>query len=167
MKTKKTNIPLTKKIIGNCKHGDYLELSGEIFVGRDQVHCRLAEMHNKNIELPCNLKNSVIFYAGPSPTPPGKIIGSIGPTTSARMDIFTELMLKLGINCFIGKGTRANYAMQAIENAGALYCVTFGGYAALLSSYILKNELIAFPELGAEALLKLTIKNIPVIVIKK
>ncbi|HPP88895.1 MAG TPA: FumA C-terminus/TtdB family hydratase beta subunit [bacterium] len=159
-------LPFNKSKIKKFKHLDCLALTGEILVCRDMVHKKIAELCSENKKLPVSFENSVIFYAGPSPTPANKIIGAIGPTTSSRMDCYVELMLKLGVNAFIGKGQRSAEAMKKIRDYGAVYLITFGGYAALLSQFIEKSETIAFAELGAEALLRLTVKRFPVLVYK-
>lgn len=163
IKLKKIKLPFTDKKLRQINNDDFLEISGEIFVCRDQVHSLVYSMTKENKKLPVDFAGSTIFYAGPSPTPPGKIIGSIGPTTSARMDSLTPAMISLGVKCFIGKGQRKPEIMELIKTNNALYCITFGGYAALLSSYVVSSEIIAFEELGPEALLKIEVKNFPVV----
>ena len=165
MKTKKIILPFNETKLKNIKNGDFLEISGRILVCRDQVHSLINAMVKRKEKLPVDFTNQAIFYAGPSPTPPGKIIGSIGPTTSARMDVLTPVMLSLGVNCFIGKGPRSLEVMEQIKKNHAIYCVTFGGYAALLSSYVISNEIIAFEELGPESLLCIRVKDFPVVAV--
>jgi len=163
MKIKKLFTPLLRKQIHNFEVGDFVEITGDLIVARDQAHQRIKKIVEAKKKLPINFKNTIIFYAGPTPAKPGEIIGAIGPTTSKRMDCFTKLMINLGVSGFIGKGNRSIETMSLIKN-NALYFVTFGGYAALLSQFVVKYEIIAFPELGPEALQYLSVKNFPVIV---
>lgn len=147
--------PLTLTKIRKLKAGDEVLLSGIIYTARDQAH-------RKN--LPFSLQEKIIYYCGPTPTPPGRIIGSCGPTTSSRMDRFTPLLLKKGLKGMIGKGRRSEEVIQAIKRYKAIYFITFGGCGALLSTFVKKKELIAYPELGAEAVYRLDVQNFPTIV---
>lgn len=146
------------------KAGMQVLLSGVIYTARDMAHKKLVEMINNNEELPFNLDGSTIFYAGPAPTPPNKASGSIGPTTSARMDIYTPQLLDHGLKAMIGKGERCSIVADAIKQYQAVYFVATGGAAALLAQRVTKSELIAFPELGAEGIYRLEVQNFPVLV---
>lgn len=148
----------------NLKTGDTFFLSGTIYALRDQAHKRLAEAIRKNKKLPIDLKGAVIYYCGPTKTPRGKIIGSSGPTTSSRMDEFTPLLLKRGLKGMIGKGRRSEIVRRAIKKYKAVYFLTFAGCGALLSRYIKKASTVAYKDLGPEAILKLEVKDFPLIV---
>jgi fumarate hydratase subunit beta len=159
------NIPLKAEIISSLSAGDMVLLSGEIYTARDVAHRRLYEALNKGESLPIDLKTAVIFYAAPAPTPPGKIIGSIGPTTSYRMDFFTPKLIENGLKGMIGKGNRSPEVIAAIKKHGAVYFGAIGGIAALSSQCVKKAELVAYEDLGPEAIRKLTVVDFPVIVI--
>ncbi len=161
---KAVKLPFEKNEGNKYKKGALLALTGEILVCRDMVHKKIAELYIAKKKMPVDFSNAVVFYAGPSPTTPGKVTGSIGPTTSARMDKYTDIMLKLGVRAFIGKGPRSAETNDLIKKNNALYLVTFGGYAALLAQFVIKSETLAFDELGAEALLKLEVARFPVVV---
>ncbi len=158
-------IPLTAEVIGSLKMGDMVLLNGEVYTARDVAHRRLYEALNKGEKLPIDLKTAVIFYAAPAPTPPGKVIGSIGPTTSYRMDFFTPKLIENGLRGMIGKGNRSEEVIQAIKKYKAVYFGAIGGIAALTAQCIKKVELIAYEDLGPEAIRKLTIVDFPAIVI--
>lgn len=135
------------------KAGEKFLLSGTIYVARDQAHKK---------GLPFEVKDQIIFYAGPTPTKPGKIIGAIGPTTSSRMDPFTPNLYDQGLKATIGKGQRNQEVIEAIKRNRAVYFVALGGAAALLSKHVLSSKVIAYPELGPEAVLQLEVKDFPV-----
>lgn len=156
--------PLTLKKITNLKAGDMVNLSGSIIGARDMAHRRIIEFIKNEKDLPVNLKDETIFYLGPSPTPPGKISGSIGPTTAARMDELTEPFLKEGLRAMIGKGKRSNKIKKLLIKYNAVYFVAPGGVAAYLSAKVKKIELIAFADLGPEAVYRLEITDFPLIV---
>ncbi|MGM0365166.1 MAG: FumA C-terminus/TtdB family hydratase beta subunit [Actinomycetota bacterium] len=156
--------PLTGEKIKSLKAGDMVFLTGEVFGARDMAHKRIAECIRKNKPLPVNLKDSTIFYVGPSPTPPGKTSGSVGPTTAARMDSLTEPLLKNGLRAMIGKGARSSQFKEMIKKYCAVYFVAVGGIAAYLSTRIKKIEQIAYHELGAEAIYSLQLENFPLFV---
>lgn len=160
-----TATPLSPEIIANFHAGDELCISGIIYTARDAAHQRLQELIIAGKKLPFELAGQTIYYVGPTPAPQGKPIGSAGPTTSDRMDPFTPLLLKHGLKMMIGKGPRSNEVKKAIVANKAIYCAAIGGAGALLSHSITEAELIAFPELGTEAIRKLTVKEFPVIVI--
>lgn len=161
---KKIDLPLTDNDIKNLTMGDEVLLNGEILVGRDQAHMRLCELAQKGEELPVDLKGEVIYYMGPAPTPEGKIIGACGPTTSSRMDKFAPTLMELGLKGMIGKGPRYGDVAESIVKNGAVYFYSFGGCGALYSQKVEKNSLVAFEDLGPEAIYRLTVKDFPVIV---
>ncbi|MCU0640748.1 MAG: FumA C-terminus/TtdB family hydratase beta subunit [Candidatus Margulisbacteria bacterium] len=152
------NTPLSDKVVAKLKAGDRVLLSGTIYTARDAAHARFGDRP------PFDLKGAVIFYASPTPTPPGRVIGSLGPTTSSRMDAFTPPLLAKGLTGMIGKGRRSKTVVAAIKQHKAVYFVVPGGIAALLSQHVKKAEVLAYPELGAEAVHELMVENLPVIV---
>ena len=157
--------PIENDIITNLNIGDSVLISGIIYVARDAAHKRMQEMLDKNIELPFELKNNIIYYMGPSPAREGRPIGSAGPTTSGRMDKYAPTLLDLGLKGMIGKGKRNQEVKDAVIRNKAIYFAAIGGAGALLSKAIQKSEVIAFEDLGAEAILKLEVKDFPVIVV--
>ena len=161
----KIHTPLTDEVIASLHAGDMVLLSGEVYTARDVAHRRLYEALGKGEILPIDLRGTVIFYAAPSPTPPGKIIGSIGPTTSYRMDAFTPKLLENGLKGMIGKGNRSPEVVAAIQKYKAVYFGAIGGIAALTAKCVAKAEIVAYDDLGPEAIRKLTIVNMPAIVI--
>jgi len=162
---RKIKTPLTEEVITSLHSGDMVLLSGEIYTARDVAHRRLYESLLKGEKLPIDLPNAVLFYAAPTPTPPKKVIGSIGPTTSYRMDAFTPKLLEAGLRAMIGKGNRSPQVVEAIKNYQAVYFGAIGGIAALMSQCVKKMELIAYEDLGPEAIRKLTIVDLPLVVI--
>lgn len=162
---RKIKTPLTDDIIETLHAGDMVLLSGEVYTARDVAHRRLYEALQKGEALPIDLQGAVIFYAAPTPTPKGKVIGSIGPTTSYRMDAFTPKLLEYGLKGMIGKGNRAPEVIEAIKKYKAVYFGAIGGIAALTAKCVKKAELIAYEDLGPEAIRRLTVKELPVIVI--
>lgn len=150
--------------IKNLKTGDNVLLSGEVYVARDMAHKRLKEMSERGELLPFSMKNKIIFYAGPCPNAPGEVIGSIGPTTAGRMDKYATEFYDNGVLATIGKGSRNKAVEEAIKRNGAKYFTVIGGVAALLAEKITRNEIIAFKDLGTEALYKLEVKKLPVTV---
>ena len=165
METRKIKTPLTEEIIKSLHAGDMVFLSGEVYTARDVAHKRLYESLIKGAKLPVNLSESVLFYAAPTPTPPKKVIGSIGPTTSYRMDFFTPKLIENGIRGMIGKGKRSPEVVEAIKRNNAVYFGAIGGIAALMSRCVKKMEIIAYEDLGPEAIRKLTIVDLPLFVI--
>lgn len=157
--------PLTDADVEKLRIGDLVTLNGTIYTARDAAHQRLAELILKQQALPFALAGQVLFYVGPSPAPPGRQIGSAGPTTSYRMDRFTPLLLKHGIKATVGKGPRGNRVVTALEKYKAVYFAAVGGAGALLATCVETCEVIAFPELGAEAIHRLTVRDFPVVVI--
>ena len=161
----KIQTPLTDEVIASLRAGNMVLLSGEVYTARDVAHRRLYETLQKGEKLPIDLQGTVIFYAAPTPTPPCKIIGSIGPTTSYRMDSFTPKLLTNGLKGMIGKGNRSPEVVAAIQKYKAVYFGAIGGIAALTAKCVIKAEIVAYEDLGPEAIRKLTIVDMPVIVI--
>ncbi len=144
--------------------GDSISLSGVIYTARDAAHKRLIETLKKGKPLPFDIKGQTIYYMGPTPARPGHVIGSCGPTTSGRMDAFTPALLAVGLGAMIGKGERSTEVKDAIKKQHAVYFVTFGGAGALLSRTVRKADIVAYAELGAEAIMRLEVEDFPVIV---
>jgi fumarate hydratase subunit beta len=159
------NTPLTVEVINDLKAGDRVLLNGIIYTGRDAAHKRLAELIEKGEKLPMDIKSQIIYYVGPCPAKPGKTIGSAGPTTSGRMDAYAPLLMEHGLKGMIGKGLRNQQVVDSIIKNNAVYFAAIGGAGALLAEAIKEAEVIAFPELGAEAIYKLRVENFPVTVI--
>ena len=157
--------PLTADICASLRAGDQVLLSGQVFTARDVAHRRMFDALLKGMPLPMDLSKSTIFYAAPSPTPAGRIIGSIGPTTSYRMDAFTPTLLEHGLKGMIGKGNRSPEVIEAIKRYGAVYFGAIGGIAALISQCITNVELVAYEDLGPEAIRKLSVVDLPLVVI--
>ena len=157
--------PVSKEDARSLKAGDYVYLSGTIYTARDAAHKRMKEALDQGQKLPFDLKGSVIYYMGPSPAREGRPIGSAGPTTASRMDKYTPELLDLGLGAMIGKGKRSPAVIDAMVRNGAVYFAAVGGAGALLSKCILSPEIVAYEDLGAEAIRKLEVKNFPVIVV--
>jgi len=157
--------PLKEEDIKKLHAGDKVYLNGIIYTARDAAHARLIELMDKGEELPIPVKGQVIYYVGPAPAKPGQVIGSAGPTTSYRMDDFTPRLIRLGLKGMIGKGARSQRVKDSIVEYNAVYFAAVGGAAALISQSIKKAEVIAYPELGPEAIRRLEIESFPVIVI--
>ena len=159
------NVPIDTEEILRLNAGDYVYLTGTIYTARDAAHKRMYEAMQRGEALPLEMKGNVIYYLGPSPAREGKVIGSAGPTTSSRMDKYTPALLELGLKCMIGKGKRSKEVKDAIVQNGAVYFAAVGGAGALLSRSIIASEVIAYEDLGTEAIRKLTVKDLPVIVV--
>lgn len=157
--------PFTKEEVKKLKTGDYLYLSGTVYTSRDAAHKRMEEAINRGEALPFDIKGNIIYYMGPSPAREGRPIGSAGPTTASRMDKYTKKLLDLGMMGMIGKGKRTEEVRQAIVTNGAVYLAAVGGAGALLSKCIKKSEIIAYEDLGTEAIRRLEVENFPVVVI--
>ncbi len=157
-------LPLSIEDIASLKAYDQVLLTGPLYVGRDQVHKRLFDLIHQGEPLPISLDGETIYYMGPSPAPEGKLIGACGPTTSARMDPFSPLLLDHGLKIMIGKGPRSREVALAIERNKAIYLQAFGGCGALYASTVRAVTTVAFPDLGPEALLRLEVERFPVIV---
>ncbi|WP_019228069.1 Fe-S-containing hydro-lyase [Sedimentibacter sp. B4] len=159
------NLPLTDETVSDLKAGDRVLLNGIMYTGRDAAHKRIAELINKNEELPMDIKNQTIYYVGPCPAKPGQAIGSAGPTTSGRMDAYAPLLMDHGLKGMIGKGLRSKQVVDSIIKNNAVYFAAIGGAGALLAEAIKEAEVIAFPDLGAEAIYRLKVENFPVTVV--
>lgn len=157
--------PLDAETARSLKAGDYVYISGTIYTARDAAHKRMQEALNAGEKLPVELEENIIYYLGPTPARPGRVIGSAGPTTSSRMDKYTPQLLDLGLRGMIGKGKRTQEVRDAIVRNGAVYFAAVGGAGALLSRQIIKSEVIAYEDLGTEAIRKLEVENLPVIVV--
>ncbi len=161
---KRVTSPLTKDMIKGLKAGDEVLLSGVILTARDAAHKRLHDLLAKGKKLPLDLRNNVIYYAGPTPPKPGRAIGSCGPTTASRMDAFTPELLQLGLAGMIGKGDRSAEVVNVIKKYGCVYFLATGGIGALLSTKVRKAQAILFEDLGPEAVYKLEVEDFPLIV---
>lgn len=161
---KRINTPLNFNVIKSLKAGQEFFLSGIIYTARDQAHKRLVETIKAGKCLPIELKSAVIYYCGPTQTPKHKIIGSCGPTTSSRMDDFTPLLLAKGLKVMIGKGGRSKEVKAAIKKHKGIYFVTYAGCGALLAKCVKKVGVVAYSDLGPEAILKLEVEDFPLIV---
>ena len=161
----KINTPLTEDVIKKLKSGDQVLITGKIYTARDAAHQKLVEMINNSEALPIDFEGQVIYYAGPSPARPGEVIGACGPTTSYRMDDLTEPLLKKGLKGMIGKGDRNAHVVSCLQKYKAVYFAAIGGAGALISDCIKSNTVIAFGELGAEALRCLEVIDMPAIVV--
>lgn len=161
---KKIQLPFTKEIIESLNVGDQLELSGEFYTARDAAHKRLIEAQSNGTKLPIELKGATIYYTGPSATPPGAVIGSAGPTTAYRMDPYSVDMLRMGVMAMIGKGERGAEVSQALQDYKAIFCAAIGGAGAYLSQKIIEAEVVAYHDLGPEAIHRMVVKDFPVIV---
>ena len=157
--------PITAEVTKNLKSGDYVYITGTIYVARDAAHKRMIEALERGEELPIDIKDSTIYYMGPSPAREGRPIGSAGPTTATRMDKYAPGLLDLGLKGMIGKGKRSQEVRDAIVRNGAVYFAAVGGAGALLSRAITSSEVIAYDDLGTEAIRKLTVKDFPAIVV--
>lgn len=157
--------PLTDEVVEELRIGDQVYISGTVYTARDAAHKRLVELLDRGEELPFDIKGQIIFYVGPSPAKPGAVIGSAGPTTSYRMDAYTPPLLARGLKGMIGKGSRSQEVRDAMVTHKAVYFAAVGGAAALTAERIKKAEVIAYPDLGPEAIHKLEVENMPVIVV--
>lgn len=157
--------PLTKEKTKDLKAGDYVYITGTIYTARDAAHKKMDESLEKNETLPIDMEGNIIYYMGPSPAREGRPIGSAGPTTASRMDKYAPKLLDLGLKGMIGKGKRTQEVKEAIIRNQAVYFAAVGGAGALLSKCIKKSEVVAYDELGTEAIRKLEVENFPVIVV--
>ncbi|MCL2013597.1 MAG: Fe-S-containing hydro-lyase [Oscillospiraceae bacterium] len=161
---KQITTPLSNKVIRDLKAGEQIILSGTIYTGRDAAHKRIAELLDRGNPLPFDFQGQAIYYAGPCPAPPGKIIGSAGPTTSSRMDEYTPRLIQKGLRVMIGKGLRNSAVIDAIRQYTGVYLTAVGGAGAFYSKCVESSEIVAFDELGAEAVFKLTVRDMPLVV---
>ena len=162
---KRITTPITEEITKDLKAGDYVYITGTIYVARDAAHKRMIEAYENGEPFPFDIKNQTVYYLGPTPARPGAIIGSAGPTTSGRMDKYTPTLLDNGLIGMIGKGRRSEGVIDSIKRNKCIYFAAVGGAGALLSKCIKASEVIAYDDLGPEAIRKLTVENLPVIVV--
>ena len=163
-KIKKIQLPLTADTARSLRAGDEVLLSGTIYTARDQAHQRMVRLLDEGKSLPVDLRGAVIYYCGPTKTKPGSVIGSCGPTTSSRMDPFAVMLLEEGVRGMIGKGGRSAEVLRAVKKNTAVYFAATGGAGAYLSQRVMKARLVAFRDLGTEAIYELTVKDFPVVV---
>ena len=157
--------PLTEEKVSDLKAGDYVYISGTIYTARDAAHKRMYEAMQEGQQIPIDLNENIIYYLGPSPAREGQVIGSAGPTTSSRMDKYTPLFLDNGLKGMIGKGKRSPEVIESMAKNHAVYFAAIGGAGALLSECIKKAEIVAYEDLGTEAIRRLEVENLPVIVV--
>lgn len=162
---KHISVPIEKEEIAKLHAGDYVYITGTIYTARDAAHKRMQETLDRGEALPIDLNKNLIYYMGPSPAREGRPIGSAGPTTASRMDKYAPKLLDLGLAGMIGKGKRSLQVKEAIIRNGAVYFAAVGGAGALLSKSIIQSEVVAYDDLGTEAIRKLEVKNFPVIVV--
>lgn len=158
-------VPADDELISSLRAGDEVLISGTVYTGRDAAHKRMMELIESGKPLPFDIRGQFIYYVGPCPAPPGKVIGSAGPTTSGRMDAYTPKLIEMGLKGMIGKGARSKEVIEAMKKHGAVYFGATGGAGALIASCIKKSEVIAFEDLGTEAVRRLEVENMPCIVI--
>ena len=161
----KLTTPLTEEKVKGLKAGDSILLSGVIYTGRDAAHKRLVELINEGKELPIDVKDAIIYYVGPTPAKPGMAFGSGGPTTSYRMDAYTPQLLDLGLKGMIGKGLRNQEVINSMKKNSAVYFGAIGGAAALIGKSVRKAEIICYEDLGAEAIRRLEVEDLPLVVV--
>ena len=162
---KRIHTPITKEVTDQLHAGDYVYLTGKIYVARDAAHKRMTEALDRGEKLPIDLKDAAIYYMGPSPAREGRPIGSAGPTTASRMDKYAPRLMDLGQKAMIGKGKRSKEVVEAIVKNHAVYLAAVGGAGALLSKCIIKSETVCYEDLGAEAVLKIEVADFPAIVV--
>ena len=162
---KRITTPLTYDKVKDLKVGDSVLLSGVIYTGRDAAHKRLVELLDKGEELPIDVKDAVIYYVGPTPAKEGRAIGSAGPTTSYRMDAYTPALLDKGLKGMIGKGLRSKEVVESMKKNGAVYFGAIGGAAALIGKCVKKAEIVTYEDLGAEAIRRLEVEDLPIVVV--
>ena len=163
--TKKIHTPLTREVVRDLKAGDSCLITGVIYTARDAAHKRLCELLDNGQPLPVDMENAIIYFVGPTPAKPGQAIGSAGPTTSYRMDAYSPALIAAGQTGMIGKGKRGPEVVSAMKEHGAVYFGAIGGCGALLSKCIKKAEIVAYEDLGAEAIRRLEVEDFPVVVI--
>jgi len=161
---KRINLPLNKDEVWSLRAGEPLLLSGIMYTARDAAHRRLYEAIKQDQELPISLQGQAIYYVGPCPASPGRVIGSAGPTTSGRMDAYAPSLIERGLTVMIGKGLRSAEVIAAMQKYGAVYLAAIGGAGALLSKCIIESEIVAYPELGPEAIRRLRVEQFSAVV---
>ncbi|MBS6942245.1 MAG: Fe-S-containing hydro-lyase [Clostridiales bacterium] len=164
MKIKRIHTPLSEDQIRGLKAGDQVRISGTIYTARDAAHAKMAEALEKGQPLPMELEGALIYYAGPTPAKPGMPVGSLGPTTSGRMDAFAPRLLTQGLKGMMGKGPRSQEVQEAVVRYGAVYFAALGGAGALLAKHVKRREVVAYPELQSEAVARLEVEDFPAIV---
>jgi fumarate hydratase subunit beta len=164
LETKKIQAPLENEVVQNLRAGETVLLSGVIITGRDAAHKKMVDLINSGNDLPFSIKGEVIYYVGPTTPPPGRPIGAAGPTTSYRMDQYAPVLIEHGLKGMIGKGRRSEEVKSAMEKWGAIYFAAIGGAGALMSCCIKEAEIIAWDELGPEAVRRLVVEDMPLIV---
>ena len=157
--------PLTKEKVKELHAGDYVYITGTVYTARDAAHKRMVEQKEQGMELPFIMKDQIVYYLGPTPNREGQVIGSAGPTTSSRMDKYAPTLLDEGLTGMIGKGKRSQAVIDAVVRNGCVYLAAIGGAGALLSKCIKSSEVVAYEDLGTEAIRKLQVENLPVIVV--
>lgn len=162
---KHITVPFDRDFADTLKAGDSVYLSGVIYTARDAAHKRMIETLNNGGKLPIDVKNQIIYYMGPSPAREGRVIGSAGPTTASRMDKYAPTLMDMGLIGMIGKGKRSKAVLDAMKRNGTVYFAAIGGAGALLSKCIIESEVVAYDDLGTEAIRKLTVKDFPAIVV--
>lgn len=163
--TKRIQTPLTENTVMNLKAGDRVAITGVIYTGRDAAHKRMVQSLEEGKDLPVDLKGQLIYYVGPCPAKPGQALGSCGPTTSGRMDSYAPNFLDLGLKGMIGKGPRAQSVIDSMIKNKAVYFAAIGGAAAVIASSVKKAEIVAYPDLGPEAVYRLEVEDFPCIVV--
>jgi fumarate hydratase subunit beta len=165
MEIKRIESPLSEEVVAGLKAGEKVFLTGYIYTARDAAHKRFMEALDRGESLPLDIQNQIIYYCGPSPAPPGKVIGACGPTTSSRMDVYAPRLLALGLKGMIGKGKRNQAMRDAMCRQKAVYFGATGGAGALLSRTVVSSEVIAYEDLGPEAVVRLGVEDMPLFVI--
>lgn len=163
--TRRIFTPIDLEVAKSLKCGDRILLNGVIYTGRDAAHKRMIQALERGEELPFDLKDQIMYFVGPTPAPPGKVIGSAGPTTSGRMDLYSPSLISQGLRGMIGKGLRSQTVIEAMKKYGAVYLGAIGGAGALLAGCIIEAEVIAYPDLGPEAIHRLVVKDFPATVL--
>jgi fumarate hydratase subunit beta len=163
--SKKVSLPLTEETVTELRAGEGVLLSGVLYVARDAAHKRMAESLERREPLPFDIRGQTIYYMGPSPAPPGRVVGAAGPTTSRRMDGYTPRLMAEGLKGMIGKGARSAEVKEAMKKYRAVYLAAIGGAGALISRSVVKSEIVAYADLGPEGVLRLEVKDFPVTVI--
>jgi len=159
------NLPLTEEVVGKLKAGDKVTLSGVLYTSRDSAHKRMVEALDKGEKLPIDIAGQTIYYMGPAPAKPGQVIGSAGPTTSGRMDAYAPRLMAVGLKGMLGKGLRSQAVKDAMKKYKAVYLVATGGAGALIAQRIKKCQVVAYDDLGAEAIHRLEVEDLPAIVV--
>jgi fumarate hydratase subunit beta len=165
MKSIKLQLPLTPEAARSLRAGDAVLLSGVLYTARDAAHKRLVECLDAGRSLPIDIQNQLIYYVGPAPAPPGRVVGSAGPTTSYRMDAYAPRLLEAGLLAMMGKGLRSQAVVDAMKRRGAVYFGAVGGAAALYARHIENSEIVAYADLGPEAVHRFTVRNFPALVL--